>query len=70
MDRSTAHNPPHIHAICGEDTAAFNIATGELIDGHLPRRAVALVRVWMGLHKEELTSMWETQEFKKIDSLE
>lgn len=64
------HNPPHIHAIYGEDAAALDIRTGEIIDGHLPKRAVSLVREWMELHKEELITMWETQEFKKIESLE
>ena len=39
-------------------------------DGNLPPRAAALVREWMSLHVEELLCMWETQEFKKIDSLE
>lgn len=36
----------------------------------IPPRAAALVREWMSLHAEELLRMWETQEFKKIDSLE
>ena len=48
----------------------MDIRTGEIIDGHLPKRAAALVREWMELHKEELITMWETQEFKKIESLE
>lgn len=64
------HNPPHIHAIYGEDTAAFDIRSGEIMDGHLPKRAASLVKEWMALHKDELIEMWETQEFKKIDSLE
>lgn len=64
------HNPPHIHAIYGEDTAAFDIRTGKMLDGNLPPRAAALVREWMSLHMEELLRMWETQEFNKIDSLE
>lgn len=64
------HNPPHIHAIYGDDTAAFDIRTGEMLDGNLPPRAAALVREWMSLHTEELLRMWETQEFNKIDSLE
>ncbi len=33
------HNPPHIHAIYGDDTAAFDIRTGEMLDGNLPPRA-------------------------------
>lgn len=40
------HNPPHIHAIYGDDTAAFDIRTGELLDGHLPPRAADMVREW------------------------
>lgn len=64
------HNPPHIHAIYGEDAAALDIRTGEIIDGYLPKRAASLVREWMELHREELLKMWETQEFKKLESLE
>ena len=64
------HNPPHIHAIYREDTAAFDIRSGEIMDGHLPKRAASLVKEWMALHKDELIEMWETQEFKKLDSLE
>ena len=67
---ASEHNPPHIHAIYGEDAAALDIRTGEVMDGYLPQRAIALVREWMELHREELLVMWETQEFKKIDSLE
>ena len=37
------HNPPHIHAIYGDDTAAFDIKTGEIIDGYVPRRAAEMV---------------------------
>ena len=64
------HNPPHIHAIYGEDAAALDIHTGEINDGYLPKRAASLVREWMELHREELLTMWETHEFKKLESLE
>lgn len=63
------HNPPHIHAIYGEDTAAFDINSGEEIDGNLPTRAACMVREWIEIHQTELLEMWETQEFKKIDPL-
>lgn len=63
------HNPPHIHAIYGEDTAAFSIQTGEIIDGDFPNRAAAMVREWIDGYKAELLEMWETQEFKKLDPL-
>ena len=38
------HNPPHIHAIYGEDMAAINIQTSEVIEGHLPPKDLSLVR--------------------------
>ena len=63
-------NPPHIHAIYGDDTAAFDIRTGELLDGHLPPRAADMVREWVSKNEEELMRIWETQEFKKLDPLE
>lgn len=63
------HNPPHIHAIYGEDTAAFDIRTGQIIDGGFPSRAAELVREWMAINQEALLEMWETQEFKKLEPL-
>jgi hypothetical protein len=64
------HNPPHIHAIYGEDTAAFDIKTGCIIDGDLPGRAAGMVIEWMSYNREDLLRMWETQEFKKLDPLD
>ena len=63
------HNSPHIHTIYSEDTAAFDINSGEEIDGSLPTRAAGMVREWIEIHQTELLDMWETQEFKKIDPL-
>ena len=64
------HNPPHIHAIYGEDMAAIAISNGTVLDGALPRKALELVREWLSLHREELFTIWETQEFKQIPPLE
>ena len=64
------HNPPHIHAIYGEDTAAVEIRTGQILDGHLPKRALGMVQEWTALHRDELLEMWETQDFKQLESLE
>ena len=64
------HNPPHIHAIYGEDMAAIDIRSGEVIEGGLPPKALSLVLEWMGLHKDELLEIWETQEFKSHAPLE
>ena len=43
------HNPPHIHALYGEDMAAIDIQTGKVLEGHLPPRALAMVREWAAL---------------------
>ena len=64
------HNPPHIHAIYNEDVAAIDFVTGEVLDGSLPPKALALVREWISLHRDELKEIWETQKFKGIAPLE
>ena len=29
-----------------------------------------MVREWMGLHRDALVEMWQTQEFRKLDPLD
>ena len=64
------HNPPHIHAIYGDDVAAITISDGNVIEGALPGKALEMVQEWVSMHKEELLTMWETQEFKQLSPLE
>jgi hypothetical protein len=64
------HNPPHIHAIYGDDVAAITISDGSVIEGALPGKALEMVQEWISMHKEELLTMWETQEFKQLSPLE
>lgn len=64
------HNPPHIHAIYNEDMAAIDFMTGDVLEGALPPKALALVREWIAMHREELREIWETQNFKSIPPLE
>lgn len=64
------HNPPHIHALYGDDMAEVDIKTGEIIEGSLPPKALAMVREWIGINKKDLLDMWKTQEFKKLAPLE
>ena len=64
------HNPPHIHALYGEDMAAIDIQTGKILEGHLPPKALSMVREWISLHQKSLLQMWETQEFKPLSPLE
>ncbi|MBO4461307.1 MAG: DUF4160 domain-containing protein [Lachnospiraceae bacterium] len=64
------HNPPHIHAIYNDDTASIEIQTGELTEGYLPPKALAMVQEWIELYKNDLLDMWNTQEFKALPPLE
>lgn len=41
--QQSEHNPPHIHAFYGEDMAAVNIHTGEILEGYLPPKALSMV---------------------------
>lgn len=53
------HNPPHFHARYGGKEAVFSIHTLEIIEGHLPKRAILLVLEWALLHKEDLMQGWK-----------
>ena len=64
------HNPPHIHALYGDEMAAIDIQTGNILEGALPPKALAMVREWIGKYKPDLLHMWETQEFKPLPPLE
>lgn len=64
------HNPPHIHAIYGDDVAAIDFMNGEILEGHLPPKALAMVKEWVSIHRRKLITMWETQEFEKLPPLE
>lgn len=64
------HNPPHIHALYNEDMAAIDIQTGDILEGHLPPKALGMVREWVIIHQDELLDIWKTQEFKALSPLE
>lgn len=64
------HPPPHFHAIYGEYVGLFNIATLEMIEGDLPKRARQLVIEWARINQDSLEQMWESQEFHKLPPLE
>ena len=48
------HAPPHFHALYGEFEALIDIRTLEVLEGQLPRRALALVLEWAQEHRAEL----------------
>ena len=56
------HAPPHFHAKYGEFEAQILIASGEVLEGRLPRRALALVAEWAELRRDELLADWARAE--------
>jgi hypothetical protein len=53
------HGVPHFHAIYGDHEAVIAIQGFRVLEGQLPRRALALVRAWGKLHDDELQRNWE-----------
>lgn len=64
------HNPPHFHAIYGDRTGLFDLQTLEMIEGDLPPKALAMIQEWGRKHKDELSDIWNTQNFREIAPLE
>lgn len=56
------HPPPHFHAKYAEHEAQFDIATAAVLNGSLPRRALALVQEWAELHRDDLAANWRRAE--------
>ena len=52
------HNPSHFHAYYGNYTAAFDIKTGNVSYGKLPRKQTALITAWTLIHQKELLKNW------------
>jgi hypothetical protein len=52
------HLPAHFHARYGEHRATIGF-DGAVLAGHLPPRALQLVRAWSAEHHEELVDDWE-----------
>ena len=52
------HPPPHFHARYGGEVATIIIASGDVLAGSLPGRALRLVREWLEQHRDELESNW------------
>lgn len=60
------HNPPHFHAIYGENEAVISIDSLAVLKGALPARAHGLTIEWAHKQKEELLTAWEKA--KKMES--
>jgi hypothetical protein len=68
------HAPPHFHAIYAEYEAEVEIATANILEGKLPRKARALVTEWAEAHRQELQRNWDlartSQPLEPIEPLE
>jgi hypothetical protein len=53
------HGVPHFHDLYAGQEAVIAIQGLRLLEGRLPSRALALVRTWARLHREELERDWE-----------
>jgi len=67
------HAPPHFHALYAEYEVLIDIRTLEVMEGDIPRRALALVLEWAQEHRAELMEDWQlcerNQAPKKIQPL-
>lgn len=68
--RQKEHNPPHIHAICGEYIGMFSLSDGEMFEGDIPVKGQQLVKEFIEHYRERLLNMWETQQFEVLPPLE
>lgn len=56
------HAPAHFHAYYGGQAAQLAIDTLQVIEGGLPRRALAFVLEWAETHRDELRANWQRAE--------
>jgi hypothetical protein len=55
----TDHAPPHFHVRYGDRKASLTVDDARLLEGSLPPRALALVKEWATIHRDELRADWE-----------
>ena len=64
--RQKEHNPPHIHAICGECIGMFSLEKGDMFEGDIPIKEQRLVRLFIEQNREQLVEMWKSQDFRVL----
>jgi hypothetical protein len=52
------HPPPHFHAKAGEFEALVSIATGDVLEGLLPKAKLRKLQNWFRPRQEELAFVW------------
>jgi hypothetical protein len=53
------HAPPHLHALYGDAEALFDIRTGKVVAGRLPRRETRYVVEWLVKNRVDLMRNWD-----------
>jgi hypothetical protein len=53
------HLPPHLHAMFSGLEAQISIATGDVLNGSLPRAKLSVVQRWLDAHRGEVAYIWE-----------
>jgi hypothetical protein len=53
------HLPPHLHAMFAGVEAQISIATGDVLNGSLPRAKLATVQRWLDAHRDEVAYIWD-----------
>jgi len=53
------HNPPHVHAIYGDDEALLVIESGELLAGSLPGAKLRQAREWLAANQAHAAAAWQ-----------
>jgi Domain of unknown function (DUF4160) len=52
------HGVPHFHALYGGEQATISLDTLDVLSGHLPYRALRLVREWAEVRYPALEDNW------------
>mgnify|MGYP002777331543 CR=1 FL=1 len=60
------HNPTHFHALYAEWEVIINIHTLEVMEGSMPRRALALILEWASQYRTELIEDWKSCEQNQL----
>lgn len=68
--RDKEHNPPHVHAIYGEQAAAFLISSGDILKGTFPKRGEKLVKEFIERYRTELLAMWNGEPYRPLKGLD
>ena len=55
--RQKEHNPPHIHAICGDNMGMFSLLDGVMFEGDLGNKEQKAVKKFIDRYGKELLNM-------------